>query len=154
MNDTTTPTQPEAAPLPAIRRFLLIVLLMESVGVVAELLMLEHYKEVYQWIPLGLSGLSLLILGWWAFDKRKACLRAFQVTMVLFMLSGVVGGMMHYQSKVEFQLEWQPDLAGMELFKTAMLSPSPPSLAPGAMIQMGLLGLVYAYRYPTRRKSG
>lgn len=154
MTNTPIAKRQEAAPLPTIRWFLLLILLMESVGVVAELLMLEHFEEPYQWIPFGLVGLELLVLGWWAFDKSALCRRVFQVTMLLFMLSGAVGGWMHYESKVEFQLEWQPDLAGMELFKTAMLSPTPPSLAPGAMIQMGLLGLVYVYRYPTRRKAG
>jgi len=34
-----------------------------------------------------------------------------------------------------------------------MTAKTPPALAPGAMIQLGLLGLVYTYRHPFIRQS-
>jgi hypothetical protein len=38
-------------------------------------------------------------------------------------------------------------LHGFELFRDAMMGATP-ALAPGSMTQLGLLGLIYAYRHP------
>jgi hypothetical protein len=69
--------------------------------------------------------------------------------MVLFILSGFIGLFQHYRAKAEFQLEVNPSLQGKALFWEAAKSLSPPTLAPGVMIQMGLLGLVWSYRHPS-----
>ena len=45
-------------------------------------------------------------------------------------------------------MESQPTLAGMALFWEAIRAKTPPLLAPGAMVQLGLLGLVYTYKHP------
>jgi hypothetical protein len=34
------------------------------------------------------------------------------------------------------------------LFSTVMTAKAPPAMAPGAMVQLGLIGLVYCYRHP------
>jgi uncharacterized membrane protein len=68
--------------------------------------------------------------------------------MGLFLIAGVAGIALHYQSSMEFKLETNPSLIGWALFWAVMSAKTPPPLAPGAMIQLGLLGLVYAYRYP------
>jgi len=57
---------------------------------------------------------------------------------------------LHYRGSMEFQLEVNPELAGLELFLKVVRAKAPPALGPGAMIQLGLLGLAYAYRYPMR----
>jgi hypothetical protein len=61
---------------------------------------------------------------------------------------------LHFQVNMEFQLEMDPALAGMALFRTAILAKSPPALAPGAMIQLGLIGLAYTFRHPALVPSG
>jgi len=47
----------------------------------------------------------------------------------------------HYQGSVEFKLESNPSLRGWSLFREAIRSKAPPLLAPGVMIQIGLLSL-------------
>jgi hypothetical protein len=53
----------------------------------------------------------------------------------------------------EFQLEIDPSLPRWELFKKVMRAQAPPALAPGVMMQLGLVGLVALYRHPTLKGS-
>jgi len=54
-----------------------------------------------------------------------------------------------------FSLSRDPTLAGWALFRAAISAKAPPLLAPGAMIQLGLLGLVYSYvNSPRNRGKG
>jgi hypothetical protein len=76
--------------------------------------------------------------------------------MWLFVVSGLVGLWLHYKGNVEFEREMYPALAGLQLFKQAMTGATP-SLAPGTMVQFGMLGLLYAFRHPAlqaRRQPG
>jgi hypothetical protein len=75
--------------------------------------------------------------------------------MLLFLISGVVGMYLHFEVNMEFQLEMDPALSGTALFRKAILAKTPPALAPGAMIQLGLIGLAYTFRHPAmeRRRS-
>ena len=144
----------ETSTIKALRGFLLILLLIGILGLGAELLLLEHIEDVWQWVPLILMGLSVAVLGWRAVDRGRVGMRALQGTMILFVVSGFVGLWMHYQGNVEFEREMYPTLKGLALFWEA-LKGATPTLAPGAMIQLGLLGLAYTYRHPalSRKKT-
>jgi hypothetical protein len=148
MSTHPVPRETEARTVTVIRRFLLVILLIGLVGTGGELLLVGHTKGFWQWIPLALLLLSFAIIVWHAVAPCAASVRAFQVAMLLFILSGALGLFLHYDGKVEFKLESNPSLAGWELFKEAMTGAVPPALAPAAMIHFGLLGLVYAYRHP------
>lgn len=138
-----------AAILAVIRRLILIVFLVGALGAGAELLLLEHTEDSWQLVPLLLIALSLVALTLHSAIRRAATVRIFQAAMLLFIGSGVVGAWLHYQAKVEFKLEMNPDLGGLALFREVMLGATlPPVLAPGLMIQLGLLGLAYTYRHP------
>lgn len=134
-----------------VRGVLFLILLFELLGIGAELLLLGHTENPWQWVPLTLILAGLLVLGWCAVDRRAAPIRSLQVLMVLFVLSGFIGFLQHYRAKKEFQLEVNPSLQGSALIWEAIKSQSPPTLAPGVMIQMGLLGLAYAHRHPVLR---
>ncbi|OFV96058.1 MAG: hypothetical protein A3F68_02005 [Acidobacteria bacterium RIFCSPLOWO2_12_FULL_54_10] len=145
--------QGEAAVLARVRRFLLLILILEMLGISAELLLAGHTEKPWQWVPIVLISATLLALGWVMLDRRAAPIQFVQTLMALFILSGFVGTLLHYRAKAEFQLEVNPSLAGAALFWEAMKSQAPPSLAPGVMIQMGLLGFAFAYRHPALRKE-
>lgn len=132
-----------------IRRLILIVFLAGAIGASVELLLLEHTESMWQLVPLLLIALSLVALLCHAFIRRAATVRVFQATMLLFIVSGFIGAYLHYRAKAEFKLEMNPDLGGLDLFRAAIKGATlPPVLAPGMMIQLGLLGLAYAYRLP------
>jgi hypothetical protein len=98
-------------------------------------------------------SLSLLVLGWRAITRGPASLRVFQATMLLFVISGFAGLFLHYQGNVDFELEMYPSLRGWALFRKAIKGTTPPTLAPGTMIMLGLIGLAYTYRHPVSSKS-
>lgn len=145
----------EASPLlSTFRLALLAILLAGSIGLAFELILLEHTEETKQWIPLvllGLAAIQSLALLW---RPQRALVQAFRLTMLAFLVAGALGVWFHYSGNVEFELERTPDLGGLELIK-ASLGGAFPSLAPGAMIQLGLIGLLYTFRHPlTQRQRG
>ncbi|GLC26799.1 hypothetical protein [Roseisolibacter agri] len=139
------------APLPTgdapLRRLLLLLVLFGAVGLVAELLLLEHWDDPWQWTPLVLLGLVLALGGLLARRPTRGLLRAFRALMGACLIAGVLGVYLHYRGNVEFELEREPTLAGVALLWEAVRGATP-ALAPGALAQLGLLGLLYAHRHP------
>ncbi len=122
------------------------------VGSGVELLLLEHTEDVWQLSPLILMGLALAVMVWLVLDQRRVSVRVFQVMMLVYVASGLIGLYLHYRGNVEFELEMYPGLNGVELFWEA-LKGATPSLAPGTMLVLGLLGLLYTFRHPALRGS-
>ncbi|MGH7720499.1 MAG: hypothetical protein ACREON_16835 [Gemmatimonadaceae bacterium] len=145
----------EPVTLKTLRLILLATLALGLVGTGVELLLLEHTEDYWQLVPLVLIGGALLVLAWHAVDRRARSTRAIRAMMLLFVVSGIVGLVLHYQGNVEFEREMYPGLGGTSLFRQAM-SGATPALAPGMMIQLALLGLAYTFRHPaltTARES-
>jgi hypothetical protein len=67
--------------------------------------------------------------------------------MALCLIAGALGVYLHYRGNVEFELEREPTLSGLALLWEAVRGATP-ALAPGALAQLGLLGLLYAHRHP------
>jgi hypothetical protein len=130
------------------RPLILAILFVGLFGMGAELLLLQHTGSVWELIPLVLIGLALATLTWHAIVQHPASVRSVQGVMGLFLIAGVAGIALHYQSSMEFKLETNPALNSWALFWAVMSAKTPPALAPGALIQLGLLGLVYTYRHP------
>lgn len=129
------------------RWMVLAVFVLGLLGTGGELLFLGHIVGWNQLIPIVLMVMSVLVLAWHALEKRSASLRTFQITMMLFVCAGILGAGFHYGANQEFELEGDPALKGAELFWKVMSGPTP-ALAPGAMVQLGLLGLIYTFRHP------
>lgn len=143
----------EAAPantLGNIRRFLLLLYVMGIVGTAVDLLLTGHFEDLWQVAPLALIAASAVVVVWLVASGSQASLRSHQGMMALFIASGLLGTFFHLKANIEFETEMYPGLAGFELYWKAIQGASPPSLAPGAMIALGLLGLIYAYRFPSR----
>lgn len=130
-----------------LRTLLLLTLVVSIVGTLAELLLLEHFEDAWQWAPIALLGAALLTLAWHALERGPTSLNVLRGLMVLSMASGLVGLLLHYRGNAEFELEMYPDLAGWKLFKDSMMGATP-ALAPGAMLQIGLVGLAWTFRHP------
>ena len=138
----TSPTT--ATPL---RRILLALVLLGTVGLALELLLLEHYESPWQWAPLVLLGAALLAGGVLAARPSGAAVRLFQGAMALCVVAGALGVYLHYRGNVEFELERDPVRRGLALFWEAIRGATP-ALAPAALAQLGLLGLAYTFRHP------
>ena len=131
--------------LERLRLWILGVIVLGLVGTMTELLLLEHDEQALQFVPLVLMVLGAVSLIWHAIRKDTASLRALQTIMGLFVLSGFAGMAAHFNGSMEYQLELNPDLSVWELLDKILHAKAPPLLAPGMMIQMGLLGLAYAF---------
>jgi hypothetical protein len=135
-------------PLARIRWWLLAVLVLELVGTLVELLLLQHFEDLLQWVPLVLIVLTLILVAWHVARPQPANVRALQVTMCGLVVAGFIGVGAHLQGAAEFQLEMDPSQPRWNVFRKALQAQAPPALAPGVMLQMGLLGLIYTYRHP------
>lgn len=138
--------------LTRLRRGLLLLLIAGLVGTGAELLLMGHTDGLDQLIPLLLIGLSLLVLVWVGLAGSRTSFRVFQAIMVLAMISGGVGTLLHYRGNVEFEIESVPGLRGFALFKEAMHGATP-ALAPGTMVLIGALGLLFTLGHPKLRTT-
>lgn len=118
------------------------------IGTSLELLLLGHFESVQQALPLVLLAIGGASLVWHAAAPlRRATVRAVQLTMALFIASGVAGVVLHYKGNVEFELEMYPAMSGLELIGKT-LTGATPIFAPGSMVLLGLIGLAGTYRHP------
>ncbi len=124
------------------KRLLLVAFLISLLGTGAELLLLEHTQDGWQLIPVVLIGIGLLAFLWLWSVKSLASKQSFRGLMLLFMLSGLVGLLLHYNGNMAFELEMYPSMKGAELVWET-LKGATPVLAPGSMIATGLLGWAY-----------
>lgn len=130
-----------------LRACLLLIFVIGVAGTLIELLLLEHWDEWTQWAPLAMLTLGLLLAAAWSLGRRVAVLRLFRGLMMLFVVAGVVGVWLHYRGNVEWELETDVTMKGWALFKAAITGATP-ALAPGTMVQLGLVGLAYTFRHP------
>ena len=147
-----TASSGERPTLAVVRGALMVILVIGLVGLLAELLLLEHTEDQWQRLPIFCIVASLIILIWHAADRRALSLRFFQVTMALFVIVGGLGLLLHLKGNLAFELEMDPSAAGWPLMWSA-LKGATPTLAPGAMVQLGLIGLAYTFRHPALRRG-
>jgi hypothetical protein len=117
-------------------------------GLGVELVMLEHYEEAWMVVPLAAIALSLVsALAHLSLDSARSAwtLRILAATL---MALGGIGMSLHFRGSMEFQLDMDPTMSRSALFWKVLHMKAPPTLAPGALIQFGLLGLVSTYRHP------
>lgn len=139
--------------LATLRRLLLALLAFGLVGTATDLLLIGHDEDAWQAIPLATIGLALaataaLALTGPVASRALTIVRLFRTVMVLLILTGAVGGVLHYRANMEFKLEMDPSLSGLALFTSVIRAKAPPSMAPASLVLLGLLGLAAAYRRP------
>jgi hypothetical protein len=131
-----------------IRDLVLAVMVIGMLGLIAELLLQEHTESWQQWIPLVALGLGLATTVQVRVTPSRGTFTMFQGVMVVFLVAGALGVYLHFAGNVEFAVERTPELKGAALVWKA-LTGATPALAPGALAQLGLLGLIYSYRHPS-----
>ena len=150
----TVPSADSASTLHTVRRFVLGLYAVGVAGTVADLLLTGHIDGAWQLVPVVLLATGGAALIWHLVRPTRVSLRVHQVLMVVFIASGLIGTFLHFRANIEFELEMYPGASGLSLFWKAIQGASPPSLAPGSMIALGLLGLIYAYRYSPPTAAG
>ncbi len=126
--------------MPQLRPSLLLLFCFSSLFVLAELILLEHYRDLYQLPPMillgagfALSGIALLGVG-----AAAPWRLVFRWMAGFYFASGIVGALLHLRGNLEFQLERRRDIEGLELLWRT-LKGAFPVLAPGTMILLGCI---------------
>ena len=135
------------------RRLALALFLVGSVGTGVELLFLEHFEDPWQWAPIVLLGAGFALGSAVVLRPSRRTVRALQLLMVTYVIAAGVGLYLHLKANVEFELELRPSMAGGELILETLRG-AIPALAPGAMAQLGLLGLLACFRHPALQTTG
>jgi hypothetical protein len=131
----------------SLRQLVLALVLFGIVGLEVELALLRHAESFTQWLPHICLLVGLIVTAAVYFRPTMSVLRAFQVMMVIYLVVGALGVILHLKGNVEFALERSPSLSGLKLMWKALRGATP-ALAPGALAQLGLLGLLYTYKHP------
>jgi hypothetical protein len=128
-----------------LRKGMLGVLLVGTAGNTVELALLEHYEDWRQWVPIALLTAVTAVAVPLLVRPSAGLIRTWQGLMGLCIAAGLAGLWFHYAGNVEFEIERTPELGGVDLFVAAM-GGATPALAPGTMVQYGLLGLLAVWR--------
>ncbi len=147
MSSTRETARPGARGDEEIRLLLLALVLFGAAGLLAELFLLEHTESVWQWLPFAVLGAALAAGGALAARPGRGTVRAFQAAMALAVAAGLLGLYLHYRGNSAFELEMDGAAAGLDLVWRALRGATP-ALAPGALVQLGVLGLILSYRHP------
>jgi len=131
----------------AFRVLILGLILLTTLGLIVELALLGHTEDRIQWIPFVSLGVGFLAALSFAVWPGVGTLRLLRLVMGGCLAAGLAGLYFHYRGNVEFELEMYPSRAGLQLFWEAITGATP-ALAPGALAQLGLLGLAFTYRHP------
>lgn len=136
--------------LARLRRLLLLALAAGMGGLVLELVLLEHFESRTQWVPLAALATALPLTLAVLLRPTRLLLRLHQGVMAALVVIALLGIYFHYTGNVEFELEMKPSLGGWALVKEA-LHGATPSLSPGSLAFIGVVGLLATFRHPDRR---
>lgn len=124
------------------RKFILATFLVTSLGAGFELFLLEHIEDFWQIVPLVLIGISSAMIVWMHLGAPELVEKLFTGLMFMSVLSGFVGVFLHLKGNFEFEQEMYPSMEGFELLWKS-LKGATPSLAPGTMMAIGMIGMLY-----------
>ena len=133
--------------LSVVRRWLFAVLALGVAGTGTELLLIEHYEDPLQFVPL--ATIAIAARDRVARRRRRSAERSRAPGH-----DGAVSIRRGRRHVVSFSRRSgvpagdRPGTEPLEIFSKVMRAKAPPVLASGVMVQLGLLGLVYAYRHP------
>ena len=141
-------TVAETQTLRVVRLFILAAVAVALIVTEAELLFVGHTASNNgQVIAVVLVAAGLIVTTWHAVARNTPSIVVFRFAMYLFLVFGVDGILTHYHAAIQAVLKSQPALAGLPLLD-AVLSGNIPLVAPGMLIQIGLLGLIYTFDNP------
>jgi hypothetical protein len=135
------------------RNLLLALVLFGMAGLALELFLLEHMETWQQWVPFVVLAAGFLAGVALGLRPAPATVRIFQAMMVINVITAVVGLYLHFEGNASFEQEMDASTEGLTLLWRSLRGATP-ALAPGAMAQLGLLGLILAYRHPASINHG
>jgi hypothetical protein len=148
----TNPGPSQINTIKMMRSLILVILAIGVLGMLGELLLIRHYRHDSQWIAVALTLLTGACAMVLAFNPNARMLRAVQLALLLVVLGSAFGVLEHLKVNYEVAAATDPALNAVSLVWEAFKGRSP-ALAPGALAQLGLLGLLFTFRHPNLERS-
>ena len=114
-------------------------------GVIAELVLHEHWAEPLQVVPFFLCGAGI------GASPGRVTARLLQVVMLLAAVGAVIGMVQHLRGNLGFEREIFPEAPLAELLGSAVRGVAP-LLAPGGIALGALVAAAATYRHPATRQ--
>src|SRR6266496_2899663 len=151
----------EDAASPVLRRGLLWLAALTTIGLGVELAVERHWTQPLQFVAWGALGVLAVAIALAAWSPTGGRLRLARILAILVMLSAILGIWEHVEGNydsgpLDFQYAdtWDSlsETSRWWLALSKTVGPSPP-LAPGALAQAGLCVLLATLRHPARDRS-
>ncbi len=144
----TSRTEPSVPPVVETwRKLATYLFVFGATGTLVELTLLGHTENRPQWVPVVLLGLGIVAGLAVVVRTGPATVKALRFIAAAYLPAAAAGLYFHLRSNIEFELEMRPAIEGAELVRET-LTGAIPALAPGALAQLGLLGLLVCFRHP------
>ena len=122
-------------------------------AITAELVLIEHVENLSQLAPVIVLPVAAVMLGPVALGVVPWNVVALRGALAVVVLAGIAGVGFHVYESWQFQAEIDPSQRAVARAWAAVRAQSPPSLAPGQIALLGLLGLAAASGPPTIHPS-
>ena len=116
------------------------------IGALVELWLVNHTKELVQWIAFALAGVGISASTLVLFRLSTVTVRVLRLVMIVVALGSLFGIYQHISGNVAFAREIHPDSSTSQLFWRGLQGGNP-LLAPGVLAVAALLALSATYRY-------
>jgi hypothetical protein len=130
-----------AGTLVTLRRLLVALMIFGASGLLVELALLEHWGELRLWGPMLVLAVSIPLAVRTLVSPIRQALLVLRACMLVMIGSGLLGVWFHLEGNLAFERELYPTHDVLPLLLEAFKGATP-TLAPGALIQLGLLGLL------------
>ena len=127
-----------------LRRIVAALVAFGLIAIAAELVLIEHVENVSQLVPVIVLPVGAVLLGPVAVGAVPWNVVALRGVLAVVVLAGIAGVGLHVYESWQFQAEVDPSQRGVARAWAALRAQSPPSLAPGQIALLGLLGLAAA----------
>jgi hypothetical protein len=127
--------------LARLRRLVAGLAVLGLLGIAVELWLIEHVESASQLVPVVVLPIAAALLVPIAMGMEPPNAWVLRGTLVGVVAAGLFGVALHVYESWEFQAEVDPSLGAAARAWAALRAQSPPSLAPGQIALLGLLGL-------------
>lgn len=125
----------------ALRRLVAALAALGLLGISIELLLIDHVESATQLMPVAVLPVAAVLLAPIALGLEPRSTVALRAVLAVVVAAGLIGVGLHLYESWAFQAEIDPSLSGAQRAWAALRAQSPPSLAPGQIALLGLLGL-------------
>ena len=112
------------------------------IGLVLELWLIEHYEDLLQFIPLLCVALAGILLIADCYSNAAWIRKSFKGLLVTNAICAFVGVYLHLKANFEFEKEIYVNETTLNLLINSF-SGALPVFAPGSLIILSLLGMLY-----------